>query len=431
VGSVHDFAEAFQNTDQVSVTFQRGDGASTAVMTASLPASGAPIDIPEGFLLAGILLAGALCILLPTPIFGGLIVVWERKIAGRMQSRLGPNRVGPQGWLQWLADGVKLILKEDVLPTEADPILFRLSPYLTFMGLMCTFVVLPFSQVLIIANLNVGILYLTSVTSLVVVGIIMGGWASNSKWSLLGGMRSAAQIISYELPASLALLSVVTLCGSLAPQNIVRAQGGAPWMWNIFDNPAAFACFFIYFISALAEGNRTPFDLPEAESELVSGYNTEYSGFRFSIFFLTEWVNLYVIGAVATTIFLGGWQIPGVDPTRIEASLGLQVLSFLVFATKATVLVFIIIWIRWTLPRFRVDQMMNMCWKYFIPIALGSFLVSTAWVWIAPDPHSALRMGMKLAMFAVFGLGLTAFFFSRVVSTFRKTKGEFNVNPFI
>ena len=403
--------------DKVAVTLDRGG----TPVTLDLPRWGKPASIPGGFLLAGLLVAVGLLVILPVPVLGGLIVVWERKISGRMQSRPGPNRVGPNGWLQWLADGVKLIVKEDVIPTDADPILFLASPYLVFMGVFATFVVLPFSQVLVVADLNIGILYLLSVTSLVVVGIIMGGWASNSKWSLLGGMRSAAQIISYELPASIAILSVVTLCGTLSPQGIVHNQGGAPWNWHLFDNPFTFCCFFIYFISALAEGNRTPFDLPEAESELVAGYNTEYSGFRFSIFALAEWVNLIVIGAVATTVFLGGWHIPGVSPWQIEHSLALQLASFGVFAAKTVTLIFVIIWIRWTLPRFRVDQMMNMCWKYFLPISLVSFIAVTALVWLAPYP-TLPRLALRYGMFAVFGVGTLVYFISRVRYTRRTTK---------
>src|SRR6185312_6678980 len=207
----------------------------------------------------------------------------ERRVWARMQSRIGPNRVGPQGVLQWLADGIKNLLKEDLIPAAADAKLFSLAPYVVFMGFLCT---------------------------LVVVGILMAGWASNNKWSLLGGMRSAAQIVSYEIPAGLALLNVVFLAGTMSMQGIIKAQGWAPWDWFLFNNPFIFAAFFLYFTAALAEGNRTPFDIPEAESELVAGYVTEYSGMRFLFFFFAEWGDLYVIGAVATTLFLGGWQVP-------------------------------------------------------------------------------------------------------------------------
>jgi NADH-quinone oxidoreductase subunit H len=399
----------------VEVEIQRGQEKTSAV----LPRYGAPYDIPEGLLLAGIpILACLLLIGLLGP-FSGLVVVAERRIAGRMQSRIGPNRVGPQGLLQWLADGLKLIVKEDIVPTDADPVLFRLSPYLVWMGVFATFVVLPFSQMAIVADMNVGILYLLSITALVVVGIIMGGWASNSKWSLLGGMRSAAQIISYEVPAALALLTVVVLAGTLSPQGIVRAQGGAPWSWYLFDNPFTLAAFVIYFVSALAEGNRTPFDLPEAESELVSGYNTEYSGFRFSVFFLAEWTNLYVIAAVATAMFLGGWRLPLVSPQMMEASILLQIAGFAAFFVKALALVFVIIWVRWTVPRFRVDQMMSLCWKYFIPITFVTFLGAALWGWLVPP---GARVGVRVAMFAVFGLGVAFLFVRRVLYNMKNAR---------
>src|SRR5947208_3498512 len=237
-------------------------------------------------------------------------------VAARMQSRVGPNRVGPGGFLQWVADAVKLLLKEDLVPDESDQVLFRIAPYFMMVGFACVFVALPFSHRLVVADMNIGIFYILAVTALIVVGIIMSGWSSNSKWSLFGAIRSAAQIISYEIPAGMALMIPVLLAGTLSTQGIIRAQGGWPWQWFVFDNPATFAAFFIYFISALAEGNRTPFDLPEAESELVSGYNTEYSGMRFSYFFLVEWGNMWVMSALAVTMFLGGWQVPGLEVTE-------------------------------------------------------------------------------------------------------------------
>jgi NADH-quinone oxidoreductase subunit H len=357
------------------------------------------------------LMAAAAVVAGPIPVIAGLVVVWERKISGYMGSRIGPNRVGPGGWLQWLADGLKLLMKEDIVPSEADPRLFRMAPYLAFIGLFLTFIVLPFSHYVVVADLDIGLLFLLSVTALVVVSIIMGGWSSNSKWSLLGGMRSAAQIISYELPASVALLSIATLTGSLSTQRIVEAQGGWPWQWNVFHDPFTFVAFFIWFVSALAEGNRTPFDLPEAESELVSGYNTEYSGFRFSLFPLVEWVNVAVIGAVGTMLFLGGWRLPFVGAPLIEQHPWLDALGFLVFLLKDVACVFVIIWIRWTLPRFRVDQMMNLCWKYFIPFSFGCFVGELGWVWLVPALGQSI---MRALMFAVFGVGFGSWFAARV-----------------
>jgi NADH-quinone oxidoreductase subunit H len=282
-------------------------------------------------------------------------------------------------------------------------------------------VVLPLSEFAIVADLNVGLLYLTSVTTFTVIGIIMGGWASNSKWSLLGGMRSAAQIISYELPASIALLSVVVVAGTLSPQAIVRAQGGLPVDWFLFRSPFTFVAFFIYFISALAEGNRTPFDLPEAESELVAGYNTEYSGFRWSIFSLAEWTNVYVVSAVVATVFLGGWNVPFVSADTVARSLGLGLLSMVVMLAKVITLTFVIIWIRWSLPRFRVDQMMSLCWKWLLPGAFAAFVAGAAWTWLTASAP-LLDVVMRWVMFLVAGVGLGFVFFRLVVRTFRRTQ---------
>jgi len=365
-------------------------------------------------------LAVALVIMLVVAPLTGLVVVWERKVCGRMQSRLGPNRVGPDGWLQWLADGVKLIVKEDLVPNDADRWLFRLSPYLMWMGVFATLVVLPLSASAVVADMNVGVLYLGSVASLTVVGIIMGGWASASKWSLLGGMRSAAQIVSYEIPASMSLLVVVVSAGSLSLQDLVFAQGGLPHQWFLFQSPASFAAFFIYFISALAEGNRTPFDLPEAESELVAGYNTEYSGFRYSIFYLAEWTNLYVIGGIVSAVFLGGWNVPFVPPALVAAGgLGWQLLSLAVMIAKIVAVVFVIIWVRWSLPRFRVDQMMAFCWSRLVPLSFALFLLAalqtalvSRWPW-----WDAITRGLT---FLVGGVGLGGLFVWRVRDNLRR-----------
>lgn len=209
----------------------------------------------------------------------------ERRVWARIQSRVGPNRVGPQGALQWLADGIKNIMKEDIVPLAADAPLFKGAPYLAMMGFFGAFAVVPFTEHMIVADINIGVLYVSAVTALVVVGILMAGWSSNNKWALLGGIRSAAQIISYEIPAALAILTIVLFTGTLSMQGIIREQGWAPWNWFLFDNPFTFVAFFLFFISALAEGNRTPFDLPEAESELVAGAFTEYSGLRSLLFF--------------------------------------------------------------------------------------------------------------------------------------------------
>ena len=386
---------------------------------------GAPTDAsPLASLLAFLpyLLVGAVALLihmLVAPITG-LVVVWERKIWGRMQSRIGPNRVGPGGWLQWLADGIKMILKEDVVPAEADAHLFRFAPYLMWMSIFATFVVLPLSATVIVADLNVGLLYLVSITAFTVIAVLLGGWASNSKWSLIGGMRSAAQIVSYELPAAMALLQVVLLAGTLAPQALVRAQGGLPHEWFVFANPFTFASFFIYFIAGLAEGNRTPFDLPEAESELVAGFTTEYSGFRYGVFSLAEWTNVYVLGAIITTAFLGGWNVPFVSPDVVAASAGWQALGAAVMLGKVVVLVFVIIWIRATLPRFRLDQLMDLCWKYLIPLSFALFLLTAGWVWLI-HVHPLLDTVSRWLTLGG-GVALLALFVVRVVVNFRSSR---------
>jgi NADH-quinone oxidoreductase subunit H len=333
--------------------------------------------------------------------FAGITSWLERRIAGRMQSRIGPNRVGPIGFWQWLADGLKSFLKEDVIPDAADKTLFKLAPYLVFPGGFAAFAALPWGYGIIASNIDIGIFYITSITTLVVLGILMAGWSSNNKWSLIGGVRAAAQMVSYEIPAGLAVLAVVAIAGTLNMQGIVQQQGGWPWQWFFFHNPFTFIAFFIFFASILAEGNRTPFDLPEAESELVAGYVTEYSGMRFLFFLFTEWANVWTMSALLTTLFLGGWQIPGItDLGRIVAAatpVGKTLwvaASIAVFFAKTSVFVFIVIWVRWTLPRLRVDQLMIMCWKYFVPIGFVTLLGSALfvilpntgvwyWVWLA------------------------------------------------
>lgn len=351
------------------------------------------------------------------------ITSWlERRVWARMQSRVGPNRVGPQGILQWLADGIKNLLKEDIIPTAADKWLFALAPYVVFVGFFATFVVIPFGSQLIVADLNIGILYLLAVTSLVVVGILMAGWSSNNKWSLLGGMRSAAQIVSYEIPAGLALLTIIFVAGTMSTQGIINAQGWAPWDWFLFYNPFTFVAFFLYFTAALAEGNRTPFDIPEAESELVAGYVTEYSGMRFLFFFFAEWGNLYVIGAIAATLFLGGWQIPPITGHPILRA----ILEFVVFFLKAYLWVFVAMWVRGTLPRVRVDQLMALCWKYMVPLSFICLLGTAAWMLVWPQGNQPVRVVMFLM-----GLAILALFLGRVNYQIRHARPTLYLKPYI
>jgi NADH-quinone oxidoreductase subunit H len=366
-------------------------------------------------------------------LFSGVISWYERRIAGRMQSRIGPNRLGYLGYFVWIADAVKMILKEDLVPAEADALLFRAAPYFVLVGFACTFVVLPFGHSAIVADLDVGIFYVTSVTALVVVGLLLSGWSSNSKWALFGGMRSAAQVISYEIPAGVAIFVPVLMAGTLSMQGIIRAQGGLPWEWFIFRNPAAFIAFFIVFVSQLAEANRTPFDLPEAESELVSGYNSEYSGFRFAIFFMVEWGNIWVLSAIATTLFLGGWQVPGLSAAAIDGMYGSGVLpsaawwfwnavSVGIFATKAIVLCNVVIWLRWTLPRVRIDQMMTLCWKYLVPGAFACFVFTLLWqLVVGVAPALELVSGVVLTIAAA---GALLVFVRRTMENIRAVTGD-------
>jgi NADH:ubiquinone oxidoreductase subunit H len=257
-----------------------------------------------------VMLACGLVVLNFFGLMSGLFTFFERKVAGWTNARRGPNRVGPYGLVQFMADGVKLILKEDIIPAAADRSIFKFAPYLLLLGTALSFVVIPFGPKWIIGDLNVGVLYLFATGAFTVLGLIMAGWASNNKYALLGGMRSAAQIVSYEIPNALAILVVVLSAGTMSMQGIIRAQAGGIHHWFLFGSPFSFLAFFIYFISAIAEINRVPFDIPEAESELVAGYNIEYSGMRFGVFFAAEFGNIYVISAVAVTCFLGGWQVP-------------------------------------------------------------------------------------------------------------------------
>ena len=281
-------------------------------------------------------------------LIGGLGTYAERKISADIQMRQGPNRVGPYGILQFLADGVKMITKEDIIPSESNKFLFTIAPILCLSGVLATLAVVPISSGFILTDLNVGVFYLLGVSSLVGVGIFLGGYASNSKWSMLGGMRGASQIISYEVPVTISILTIVLLAGSLSFKELIAGQGGHPWTWYLFHNPFTFISFFIYFVSALAETNRAPFDLPEAESELVSGYHTEYTGMRFAFFALAEYIEVFVVCGVAVALFLGGYKVPfGLGGDTIFGQF-FQIGSFF---TKTFLLYYVVIWVRWTLPR--------------------------------------------------------------------------------
>jgi len=284
-----------------------------------------------------------------------LYLIWmERKMSGHIQQRFGPMWTGWHGWLQTIADAVKLLMKEDMTPTKVDKLVFWVAPFVVFVPSIMAYLVIPFSSAWIVRNLDIGILYIFAITTLVAIAILMGGWSSNNKYSLLGGMRTAAQIISYEVPLVLSILGVVMLSGTLSMNGIVQAQGRWPWQW--FWLPQLLG-FLIYITAATAEVNRTPFDLPEAESELVAGFNTEYSGMRFAMFYLAEFANLFLVAAIAATLFLGGWQ----------PFTGL--LGFLCFMVKAMAVVWLLMVFRWTYPRLRVDQLMHFGWKVLVPLS--------------------------------------------------------------
>ncbi len=291
------------------------------------------------------------------PIF---LIWWERKIAAHIQDRLGPMRVGWHGVLQSFADGMKLLFKEDIIADGADRFLFKLAPFLVVMGAFSAFAVLPWADGLVISDLNIGVLYVIAITSFGAIGILMAGWASNNKYALYGGMRSAAQMVSYEIPTAIIILSVVVQVGSLNLQDIIAAQQGGIGdfqNWFLFRAfPLNVVGFVLFFICGLAETNRNPFDIPEAESELVAGYHTEYSGMRFALFFLAEYGAMFFVAGVTVVLFLGGWSGPFFSGP-------------LVFFFKVLAIVFVQMWVRWTLPRLRVDQLMALCWKYLIPIA--------------------------------------------------------------
>lgn len=288
------------------------------------------------------------------------LIWWERKVSAHIQARFGPMRVGGwHGWAQSIADGIKLLLKEDIIPRGADRAVFILAPMVVFASALAAYVVLPFGPGLIVTDLNIGILYIIAVSSFTVLGIIMAGWSSNNKYATLGAMRSAAQTISYEVPLVVSLLGPIILAGSLSMTKIVEAQRH---LWFIVPQLVA---FLIYFTCAVAETNRLPFDIPEAESELVAGFHVEYSGMRFAIFFLAEYANMFTVCAIATTMFLGGWQGPGPE--------GLAPFWFL---GKTFFLLFVMLWLRWSLARLRVDQLMHLGWKVLLPIAFANLIVT-------------------------------------------------------
>jgi NADH-quinone oxidoreductase subunit H len=289
-------------------------------------------------------------------------IYFERKVIGWMQWRIGPNRVGPLGLLQSIADVLKLLIKEDIVPAKADRNIFLIAPILAFFPSFMVLAVIPWSATHIFtAASNVGVVYYIALSAMTIIGVVLGGWASNNKYSLIGGMRSAAQMISYEVPLAMSMLGVVLMSGSLNLVEIVEAQKDFPYVWYVVPQ---FLGFCIFIVAATAELNRTPFDLPEAESELVAGYFTEYSGFRFAFFMLAEYVYVFAMSTLGTVLFFGGWEGPFLP-------------GWLWFAIKVSAFIFFFFWVRATMPRIRTDQLLSFAWKVLIPLSLLN-LVATA-----------------------------------------------------
>ncbi len=306
---------------------------------------------------------------------GLVLVMMERKVAAFMQIRLGPNRVGPKGMFQTMADTLKLIVKEGFTPNTVDKFLFNLAPFIVMIVAMVAMAPLPFANGFQIWDVNIGVLFITAVTSVSVIGILMAGWSSNNKYSLLGAMRSGAQIVSYELSAGLSILVIVMLTGSLRISDIVMAQADGWWLFK--GHIPVLIAFVIYIIAATAETNRAPFDMAEAESELTAGFHTEYSGMKFALFFLAEYVNIFIVCAVGATLFLGGWMPLHFGTGTVFNQVMDYIPGIVWFFGKTFFLIFVIMWFRWTFPRLRIDQLLNLEWKYLLPICLFNLLLAT------------------------------------------------------
>lgn len=334
----------------------------------------ATVIIEVVLIIVKVMVMTLLLFLLPLPL------TWlERKVAGHIQSRLGPYRVGPHGLFQPLADLIKLHFKEDIVPDKADKFLFKLCPLLALIPAFGVFVVIPFGDritlpiinkevTLYIADMNVGLLYVLAIGSLGIYGIILGGWSANSKYALLGGLRSSAQMISYEVALSFAVVGVVMLSNTLSLVEVVGSQSGGIWNWNIAYLPVGPVWFAIFLIAGLAEVNRIPFDLPEDEGTLAAGYHTEYSGLRFAFFMLSEYVAMFTVSILCVVLFLGGWNAPFDLPVRIP--------PIIWFFGKVALFIYFFMWIRFTLPRYRYDQLMQIGWKVLIPLSMVNIVVT-------------------------------------------------------
>lgn len=334
-------------------------------------------------------------------ISSAIVLIWlERKVAARLQDRIGPNRAGPYGLLQTLADVVKLLTKEDITPDGADRVSYNLAPALSVLQIIMVAAIIPIAPAVIGADLNVGVLYIIAMSAIAAMAALMAGWSSNNKYALLGGFRVVAQLLSYEIPLVLAMLAVVVVANTMSMNGLAEAQGvryfGFLPGWYAFVTPLA---FLIFFVAALAEGERAPFDLLEAESEIVAGFNIEYSGMKFAWFFLQFFVNSLLLSAIAATVFLGGWQGPFVDQVPI--------LGAVYFGGKTAVVLFVMMWVRATYPRLRIDQMMKFCWKVLVPLALVAVGLSALMVKlpVSRDLQALLLSGSNIVALLV-GLGL-------------------------
>ncbi len=309
-------------------------------------------------------------------VLGLVLVFMERKVSAYIQIRVGPNRVGPMGMFQTFADTIKLLLKEGLTPTGSDKFLFNLAPVIAIISAMLLLAPIAFAKDFQMWDLNIGVLYVSAISSVAVISILMAGWSSNNKYSLLGAMRSGAQIVSYELSAGLSILAIVVLVGSLKMTDIVASQETGWWLFK--GHIPALIAFVIFIIAATAETNRAPFDLAEAESELTAGFHTEYSGMRFALFFLAEYVNIFIVCAIGATLFLGGWMPFHIGQWTAFNHVMDFIPSSLWFFGKTFFLIFLIMWFRWTFPRLRVDQLLNLEWKYLLPISMFNLLLATA-----------------------------------------------------
>ncbi|MBZ5857787.1 NADH-quinone oxidoreductase subunit NuoH [Flavihumibacter profundi] len=308
-------------------------------------------------------------------VLGLILVLMERKVAAHMQIRLGPNRVGPQGMFQTTADTLKLIMKEGLTPDGADKFLFNLAPFVVMIVAMLLLAPIAFAKNFQIWDINIGVLFVSAVSSISVIGILMAGYSSNNKYSLLGAMRSGAQIVSYELSAGLSIISIVVLTGSLQLSDIVASQQNGWWLFK--GHIPALIAFVIFIIAVTAETNRAPFDMAEAESELTAGFHTEYSGMKFALFFLAEYINIFIVCAIGATLFLGGWMPLHFGNLQGFNHLMDYIPSSIWFFGKVFFLIFLIMWFRWTFPRLRIDQLLNLEWKYLLPISMLNLLVIT------------------------------------------------------